>query len=172
MVKPLELMKVRRRHVFHIAGYDPVSASDQHRRFVRQLAIFKQTWAVEASVSGLEGGAPGPSWRVTTEAAGWHVESVVELLSWDDLVIKDAGGSRIVRLLRALGAYGNLIRTGTLFRYAIANQRYFLFAVAPLAEAAFLGFLSWSFAFYLAGRFGWAPLVEYPVGLIAGLGLF
>jgi hypothetical protein len=179
MVNPLELNKVRRRHVFHIAGYDPVSASDQHRRFLRQLAIFKETWAVEASASGLENGTPGPksgipgpSWSVTTEAAGWRVESVVELMSWDDLVIKDAGGSRIVRLLRALGAYGNLMWTGTLFRYAIANQRYFLFALAPLAEAAFLGLVSWSFAFYLAGRFGWAPLVEYPVGLIAGLGLF
>ena len=131
----------RRRQIFHIAGYDPVSASDQHQRFVRQLSIFKKTWAVEASASALERSTSNPNWSVTTEGPNWCTESNVELLAWDDLVNADAKGSRIVRLLRALNVYGNLIWTGTLLRYAIANQRYFLFTIVPLVEL-----ISWVFS--------------------------
>src|SRR6266700_3690677 len=124
----------RRRQIFHIAGYDPVSVSDHHLRFIRQLAIFKKTWAVEASASALESSTSNPNWSVTTEGPNWRTETNVELLAWDDLVNADAKGSRIVRLLRALNVYGNLIWTGTLLRYAMANQRYFLFTVVPLVE--------------------------------------
>lgn len=162
----------RRRHVFHIAGYDPVSAEQQHRRFVRQLAIFRQTWDVQASASELGNTNSNPSWSVTAAGPNWSTDAAVELLPWDDLVNKDAEGSRVVRLLRAFAAYANLIWTGTLFRYALANQRYFLFAIVPLAEAILLGVLAWWAAFFLAGRAGLPPLVEWPLALVGGLGLF
>jgi hypothetical protein len=162
----------RRRHVFYIAGYDPISAQDQHRRFLRQLAIFQKTWNVQASASGLESPASEPYWSVTTAGPNWRAETVVELLAWDDLVTSDAAGSRLVRLLRSILAYGNLIFTGTLFRYAIANQRYLLFALAPLAEAALLAVVAWWVAFFLASRAGWPPALEYSVAIVAGLALF
>jgi len=63
-----------------------VSVSDHHRRFVRQLAIFKKTWAVAASASALEGSTSNPNWNVTTEGPNWCTEANVELLAWDDLV--------------------------------------------------------------------------------------
>lgn len=163
---------VRRRHVFYVAGYDPVSAQDQHRRFVRQLGIFKQTWNVHASASGLENPISNPCWSTTAEGPNWRTESVVELLPWDDLVNNDAAGSRVVRLLRGLIAYLNLIWTGTLFRYAIANQRYLLFALAPLAEAVLLGAVSWWAAFFLASRTGWPPALEVALAVVGGFGLF
>jgi len=162
----------RRRQVFHIAGYDPVSVSDHHRRFVRQLAIFKKTWAVAASASALEGSTSNPNWNVTTEGPNWCTEANVELLAWDDLVNADAKGSRIVRLLRALNAYANLIWTGTLLRYAMANQRYFLFTIVPLVEAILLGILAWSAALYFTHDLSGSALVDYSLGTIAGLVLF
>ena len=97
---------------------------------------------------------------------------MVELLPWDDLVNNDAAGSRVVRLLRGLIAYLNLIWTGTLFRYAIANQRYLLFALAPLAEAMLLGAVSWWAAFFLASRTGWPPALEVALAVVGGFGLF
>jgi hypothetical protein len=162
----------RRRQIFHIAGYDPVSVSDHHRRFVRQLAIFKKAWGVEASVSALERPTSNPNWSVTTEGPNWSTESNVELLAWDDLVNADAKGSRIVRLLRALNVYANLIWTGTLLRYAMANQRYFLFTIVPLLEAILLGVLAWSAALYVTRDLSSFPLVDYSLGTIAGLALF
>jgi len=162
----------RRRQVFHIAGYDPVSVSDHYLRFIRQLAIFKKTWAVEASASALESSTSNPNWSVTTEGPNWRTEANVELLAWDDLVNADAKGSRIVRLLRALNVYGNLVWTGTLLRYAMANQRYFLFTIVPLAEAILLGVFAWSTALYFTRDLVGLSLVDYSLGTIAGLVLF
>jgi hypothetical protein len=42
---------VRRRHVYHVAGYDPIDAGAQYRRFRRQLDIFQRTWNVAATLS-------------------------------------------------------------------------------------------------------------------------
>ena len=149
-----------------------MSVSDHHRRFVRQLAIFKKTWAVAASASALEGSTSNPNWNVTTEGPNWCTEANVELLAWDDLVNADAKGSRIVRLLRALHVYADLIWTGTLLRYAIANQRYFLFTIVPLVEAILLGILAWSAALYFTHDLSDSPPVDYSLGTIAGLVLF
>ena len=48
------LRMVRRRHVYHLAGYDPVDCGTQYRRFARQLEVFKRTWTIEATLSQLE----------------------------------------------------------------------------------------------------------------------
>ncbi len=156
----------RRRHVFHIAGYDPVSPLEYYRRFVRQLQIFARTWSVQAEASDLETGASNPSWSVRTTGPNWQVDTTFELFAWDDLVNKDAGGSRIVRLLRASSTYLNLLFTGTLLRYALANARYFMFAIVPLLQAVMLAIVGWLVASFLAGRLGWPPILEYAVAAI------
>lgn len=46
-------MLQRRRHVFHIAGYDPIRPAQQYRRFVRELAIFQETWGTRATLSDM-----------------------------------------------------------------------------------------------------------------------
>jgi hypothetical protein len=162
----------RRRKVFHIAGYDPISVSDQYRRFVRQLSIFENTWAVEASASALETSRSNPNWSVTTYGPNWCTESNVELLGWDDLVNADAKGSRIVRLFRTLHVYANLIWTGTLFRYARANQRYFLFAIVPLVEAILLGVLAWSAPLYFLHYLSGSLVIDYFITTVAGFIVF
>ena len=52
---------VARRHVYHLAGYDPIDAAAFYRRFTRQLDIFRRTWNVNASLSPLERPADQPS---------------------------------------------------------------------------------------------------------------
>ena len=82
---------VRRRHVYHVAGYDPIDAGAQYRRFTRQLGIFRRTWGVNAVLSDLE--APGAQsrawWTVTASGANWQVEATHEVLLWDDIVRGD-----------------------------------------------------------------------------------
>lgn len=161
-----------RRHVFHIAGYDPISASDQHRRFQRQLTIFEKTWNVEAVARDLESESSSPRWHITSKGPNWQVESTVELLAWDDIITQIACGGRLQRLLRSLVSLANLIWTGTLLRYAIANQRYFLFAIAPFALAVLFGIVSWSVAFLVASSLDWPLPARYVLGMAGGLCLF
>jgi len=133
----------RRRHVFHIAGYDPIRPAQQYRRFVRELAIFQEIWGTRATLSDMTESSGYFSWNVRTEGANWTGNADYELLAWDDIVAKDAGGGDGPRLVRAIATYLDLLWTGTLFRYAVAHTRYFLFALFPLFQLAFLGFCSW-----------------------------
>ena len=136
-------MRQRRRHVFHIAGYDPIRPAQQYRRFVRELAIFQATWGTRATVSEMTEASGYFSWNVRTEGANWTGNAAYELLAWDDIVAKDAAGGDGPRLIGAIATYLDLLWTGTLFRYAVAHARYFLFALFPLFQLAFLGFCSW-----------------------------
>jgi pimeloyl-ACP methyl ester carboxylesterase len=162
----------RRRYVFHIAGYDPATPQEQHQRFTRQLEIFKQTWKVQSETSRIDIADSYPRWSVTTNGPNWRAETRFELLAWDDLIKKDASKCSIIRLLRAMATYLNLLLTGTLGRYLLANTRYFAFTIVPLLELILLAVVAWWVAFYLASQFGWPPIVECALGAVAGLGLF
>jgi Lipase (class 3) len=140
----------RRRHVLYIAGYDPVSPEQLYQRFERQIQIFRRTWDLQANVSPLRQTGLYPIWNVITRGPNWETETTFELLAWDDLVNSDSGGSRVVRLVRALETYLNLLITGTLFRYMTANLRYFVFTIVPLLQLIMLGCVACVAAFYLS----------------------
>ena len=91
-----------RRHVFHIAGYDPIRPAQQYRRFVRELAIFQETWGTRATLSDMTESSGYFSWNVRAEGANWTGSADYELLAWDDIVAKDAGGGDGPRLVRAI----------------------------------------------------------------------
>src|SRR6478735_8391885 len=67
---------VRRRHVYHVAGYDPIDAGAQYRRFRRQLDVFQRTWNVHATLSDVEQSQDRTRawWTVDTRAGNWQVE--------------------------------------------------------------------------------------------------
>ena len=79
---------IRRRHVYHVAGYDPIDAGAQYRRFTRQLEVFRRTWNVEATLSALEASNEQSRawWTVSARGANWQVEAGHEALLWDDIV--------------------------------------------------------------------------------------
>jgi hypothetical protein len=81
---------VRQRHVFHLAGYDPIGAA-LYRVFKRELLTFARTWNVCSAVSDFtpQSEASHAQWKVTTRAPNWQVETIYELLLWDDIVLTD-----------------------------------------------------------------------------------
>ena len=92
---------IRRRHVFHIAGYDPVAASRQHRSFVRQAPIFAKTWNLTASVGDLQTAVRmirARAGRQRRRGANWQIGSIYEPLQWDDLVRADMSRPMATRL--------------------------------------------------------------------------
>src|SRR6266566_6021232 len=138
---------IRRRHVYHVAGYDPIDASALYRRFARQLDVFRRTWNVDATLSALE--QPNAQsrawWTVSARAANWQVEAVHEALLWDDIVRGDFTRPLPVRLFKVARAYLDYIVTGTMFRYIFANQRYAVFFLFPIFSVVLFAFGGWLF---------------------------
>jgi len=165
---------VRHRHVYHVAGYDPIDAGAQYRRFVRQLDVFRRTWNVDASVSELEQDSDQSRawWSVRACAPNWQVEAVHEALLWDDIVRGDFTRPLPVRLFEALRAYLDFIVTGTMFRYIVANQRYAIFFLFPILSVVLFAAVGWFFARLLTGFVGLDGFNAVVLGVPAGLLLF
>jgi pimeloyl-ACP methyl ester carboxylesterase len=165
---------VRRRHVYHLAGYDPVDCGAQYRRFARQLEVFKRTWTIEATLSQLERSSDQPRawWTVSAHAVDWQVEAVHEVLLWDDIVLRDLARPTAIRLLKAVLAYIDFIATGTMFRYFGANLRYVIFFLLPLFQLILFACAAWFCARLLAGFLGLAGAGAFIVGLPAALLVF
>ena len=93
---------VRQRHVFHLAGYDPIGAA-WYRLFKRELATFARTWNVCSAVSDVtpQSEASHAQWKVRSRAPNWQVETTYELLLWDDIVLADFAQPTTKRLARS-----------------------------------------------------------------------
>jgi hypothetical protein len=165
---------VRRRHVYHLAGYDPIEAGAQYRRFARQLDIFRRTWNLDATLSDPESSDGGPPvrWTVSARARNWQVETAYEVLPWDDIVRADFARPMPVRLLKAALAYLDFIATGTMVRYIIANQRYAIFFFIPVVQLALLAAAAWFLAAALTWLLGLAGAAAAVIGVLAGLAAF
>jgi hypothetical protein len=123
---------VRKRYFFHASGFDPYDASARYRRFVRELARFATTWNVKAQVSAINrDGGPGGHWTVTTQAPGWQVVTVFELLDWSDIVRGELKRSAGRRLYEGLATFTEFLCSGTSWRYFTANWRYGMFFLVP-----------------------------------------
>lgn len=123
---------IRRRHVYHVAGYDPIGAA-WYRLFKRELGTFARTWNVSAKISD-SSLQPEPSharWNVTTCGANWQVETTYELLLWDDIVLADFARPMAERLVKSSLAFLDIVKTGSAFRYFRANWQYALFFLFP-----------------------------------------
>ena len=165
---------IRRRHVYHVAGYDPIDASAQYRRFARQLDVFRRTWNVDATLSALEqsNAQSRAWWTVSARAANWQVEAVHEALLWDDIVRGDFARPFPVRLFKAARAYLDFVVTGTMFRYIIANQRYTTFFLFPMLSLVLFAAGGWLAARLLTAFLGLEGLSAAAVGLPIGIAVF
>ena len=125
--------RLKRRHVYHLTGYDPIDCDAQYRRFTRQIQQFERTWTARASISEIMRSREQccARWTVQAHGADWQVEAVHELLLWGDIVRADLARPLLLRLGRAAIAYCDFIATGTMFRYFRANWRFALFALFP-----------------------------------------
>ena len=165
---------VRRRHVYHVAGYDPIEAGAQYRRFTRQLKIFQRTWNVDAALSDLEQSSE-PSrawWTVSAKGANWQVEAVHEVLLWDDVVRGDFTRPLPARLFHGARAYLDFVMTGTMFRYIKANPRYAGFFLFPVLSLALFAAGAWLFARLLTTWLGLEGASAATVGLVVGVAVF
>jgi hypothetical protein len=166
--------RFKRRHVYHLSGYDTASCEAQYRRFAGQLVRFKRTWPVEARLSQLERSKPQSRgwWTVQTHGADWQVETVHEVLLWNDIVLADFARPPLVRIAKAAVAYLDLIATGTFFRYFKANYRYGIFVLFPLIALSMFGLAAWLLACFVADFFQPLGSTNFVVRLTVGVASF
>jgi pimeloyl-ACP methyl ester carboxylesterase len=119
------------RHVFFLAGYDPIDLSSQHKRFRREVAKFEKTWSISANVSDTEAAESGARWSVTTRGPGWTTSTVFEPLDWHDVVAADLARPAIPRLFDGFVAFLDFLFSGAAARYFTASWRYGLFFLMP-----------------------------------------
>jgi pimeloyl-ACP methyl ester carboxylesterase len=125
---------VRKRCFVHLAGYEPVGADQSYRRFIREMARFKDTWNVQGSVS-LPRYSPDQcmvSWTVHTWGPNWRLDTEFHNLLWDDFVTADMQVSDWRRIPLGVAAMMDFILSGTASKYLVAAWRYFLFFLYPL----------------------------------------
>jgi pimeloyl-ACP methyl ester carboxylesterase len=165
---------IRRRHVFHIAGYDPIGVARQHRSCGRQIKTFAKTWNVTATVSDLDRPPHGfnPSWTIDTHAGNWQVETTYEPLSWDDIVLADLTRPMAARLAGSAAAFFDFVRSGTLFRYFAANWKYGLFFLFPyLFQCLFIA-IGFAIGGWTASHFQLAGALWLGVSAAIGAAIF
>ena len=122
---------ISRRHVFFLAGYDPIDLRAQHSRFRREAAKFEKTWGVAADISEMEMAGAGERWSLTTRGPGWMTSTIFEPLDWHDIVVADLARPAIPRLVRGFITFFDFVLSGTAARYFTASWRYGLFFVMP-----------------------------------------
>jgi hypothetical protein len=124
---------IRRRHVFHVAGYDPIDAGSQHRRFLSGLITFAKTWNAGSEIWSLQRSPDGLSarWNVVARADNWRVETTCEHLLWDDIVLADLARPMARRIALSMLALWDFVGSGTLLRYFRASWKYGLFFLYP-----------------------------------------
>src|SRR5215510_13606879 len=162
---------VRRRHVYHLADYDPIAAGAQYRRFARQLDVFRRTWNDDATLFAFEqSNAQSRAWWTgNSRGANWQVEAVHEALVWDDIVRGDFTRPLPLRLFKAARAYLDFIVTGTMFRYIFANQRYAGFFLFPILSVILFAAGGWLAAHLLTGFLGLEGMAAAAAGMAVGV---
>ncbi|BAF89112.1 conserved hypothetical membrane spanning protein [Azorhizobium caulinodans ORS 571] len=143
-----------RRHLFFVAGYDPMTADAHHGIFTRELARFADVWGIKARVDSVpRAKRTGATWTARSEGPGWSTETNFEILAWDDLVRRDMNRSRWSHLGGTIRALADMIGSGTLFRYFGTSHRYGIFfcltyltLAAIWAVAVGLGFAATAYA--------------------------
>lgn len=158
---------VRKRLIFHFAGYDPTPPESYHRRFVRELGRFRATWAADATASQSEPALGGDAiaWRVAASGPNWRVETEHVLSRWTDVAAEASRRSDQERIPRALAAFVSFVFGGALWGYLRTSWRYagfFLypyvllavFALASLLAAGLIARLEWPGAWVLGAAAG------------------
>src|ERR1700742_2190071 len=108
---------IKRRHVFHVGGYDPIVPERQLHRFRESLSRFQRIWNVSAQASEIAHLSPIRSlWELNASGPNWATHVTFEILRWDDLIARDSERSTVSRVLNAFQTLFDFTVTGTLFR--------------------------------------------------------
>ncbi|GIQ78969.1 hypothetical protein [Bradyrhizobium sp. RD5-C2] len=164
---------IRRRHVFHVGGYDPITPEQQVERLRRSLSSFDRIWGTSSRLSEISNtSAIDASCNVEAWGPNWKTSITFEMLRWDDLIRCDSKVGLVPRLVQSVRALFDFIITGTLFRYAIASWKYALFFVFPYCCLLLIALCSVGLSYLVIGPLHATLWVELLLGIFLSLAIF
>lgn len=162
---PRRAVRVARRAVFHVGGYERNDWRAFHARLVKELERFRACWSVSAELGPVSQESAGVTAApVHYRDAGGETRTDLFFMDYDDVVAAEAARALPVRLMLYLAAFVDYVVSGTVFRFFRANFRFGLFFLYPflgLVLPPLLGILVWD------GARG----LPFPGAGIAALGL-
>ncbi|WP_375776894.1 hypothetical protein ACE103_36070 [Bradyrhizobium sp. ma5] len=164
---------IRRRHVFHVGGYDPITPEQQVERLRRSLSSFDRIWGTSSRLSEISNtSAIDASCNVEAWGPNWKTSITFEMLRWDDLIRCDSKVGLVPRLVQSVRALFDFIITGTLFRYAIASWKYALFFVFPYCCLLLIALCSVGLSYLVIRPLHATLWVELLLGIFLSLAIF
>ncbi len=125
---------IRRRHVFYLAGYDPLGLAHYNRLFKRETARSRKIWPVDINVTDAVMAADSKSgqWQIESSGPDWQVSTTYEYLRWDDLITRHMKRPMPIVLLRTLLCLLEYLFNGTVFRIFRSSWRFGLFYLSSI----------------------------------------
>lgn len=126
-------MRVRRRLVIYVQGYDPRGVARYYRMFRGEYHRFCALYGLTGTIEKLTNTRAGfaSTWSILTKGRRFEVQTTYQFLRWEDIIRQDFARPVWWKILRALGVFASAILDGTLWRIGKAAWRFSLFCVYP-----------------------------------------
>jgi len=173
----VEMMMIRRRHVFYVEGYDPLGVDVYYDMFRRSWQRFRGVWGCQSTLGELTLDSDAVAhWDIATSGPNWQVETHYEFVRLEHILAANIGQPLWWQLPRALIWAADDLISGTTARVLRASWRFGLhfiyFQVLLLLWLASAGAAGW-IAAYAAGRFGGlSPPWAIALGIAAAIASF
>lgn len=144
-------MRVNRRHIIYVQGYDPRGLAQYYRMFRSELRKFAALYGFNCKVGRpASTDARAASWTIDTQGPDWQTQTRYDFLRWEDLIKADLEWPIWRTVTQALAIYIRLIFNGVLTRFRKANWRFATFISYPqfvlVIEALVAGVIAAVFA--------------------------
>jgi len=125
-------VRVERRHVIYVQGYDPRGLAQYYRMFRTELRKFGRLYQLTATINRPQGAAGETAyWTIDTQASDWQTHTRYDFLRWEDLIQRDLAAPIWRTIFRSEQIFWRIIFNGILARFWKAHWRFALFIVYP-----------------------------------------
>ena len=165
-------MRVQRRHIIYVQGYDPRGLAQYYRMFRTELRKSDQLYGIESTIGRPQSSADGSmaSWTIDSQGDGWQTHTSYDFLRWEDLIQQDLVRPIWRTVLEASIIYWRLVFGGIVTRFWRAHWRFATFITYPhfvlFNEIVWSLGVAWLLAAIL-GAIGAPGLVTMPVAAVA-----
>jgi hypothetical protein len=126
-------VRIGRRHVIFLQGYDPRGRAAYYRMFRGELRKFGALYGLAPRI-GRPQVAPDDliaSWTIDTDGDGWRTQTTYDFLRWEDLVQRDRAVPAWRTIAHSIAIYCWLMARGVVVRFIKAHWRFAAFISYP-----------------------------------------
>ena len=170
-------MRVQRRHIIYVQGYDPRGLAQYYRMFRTELRKSDRVYGQSSRIGRPrqdDGDASMATWTIDVAGDGWATHVTYDFLRWEDLIQRDFGWPIWRTVLQASAIFWRAVVIGVIPRIWRAHWRFGAFITYP--QFILLNLMIWSAAAALgvsaaATALGAPAAAGWALGLVTFLGV-